>query len=138
MLFKVAALASIAGLALASPQAYNAGDGTVRTVTTYTTQEITVTDCAATVTDCPARVMTSSYAIVTTIAAAVYTPAPAVVAIVTGATDTGAAGAYGGNTATYNMPEPTGYTGPSFTGAGNQLAAGGAVAAIGAVAALLI
>jgi len=143
MQFTVVALSALAGLALASPQAYNAGDGTVVTVTTMTTQEITVTDCAVTVTDCPARTSTSVFPVMyTTIVEAIpYTSAPVapapIVAAATGATGTGVGNAYGGQ-GKYNMPQPTGYTGPSFTGAGNKLAAGGAVAAIGAVAALLI
>lgn len=170
MQFQIAALAALSGLAAAAPQ--NAGDGIVQTVTTFTTQEVTITSCAPTVTFCPASVTTTSFAVVTTIPLVIAINAngvPSGVAGAAGATGTGVAGGAGGavcngqcpagdagangGNVRYNMPAPTGgaagagsgeggndsgYQGPSYAGAGNQLVAGGAAAAAAAMVAAVL
>lgn len=132
--FIVAAL--FAGLALAAPA--------VDTV--YSTEEITITSCAATVTDCPARstvVSTTVVAYKTPVAnnGGSYSSAPYPTASTAGAVQ-GAAQASGTvgtvGTAAPSASATGAYQGPVFTGAGNTLNAGMALGGVAAIVALVL
>jgi hypothetical protein len=60
MQISILAVAAFAAAAFAAPQAYpsaapSGSNSTLTTITVYTTQEVTITSCAATVTNCPAH-----------------------------------------------------------------------------------
>lgn len=116
MQYSIVAILALAGAAIASPAAQS-------TVTAYSTQVVTLTECPATVTNCPART--------STIVNTMTYPA--------GAVGTGNAGAaYATGTGAYVKPTLSGYSGPAYTGAAGQVKAAGALAGVGAFAALLL
>ncbi|KAF2150981.1 hypothetical protein K461DRAFT_313937 [Myriangium duriaei CBS 260.36] len=117
MQYSVVAILALAGAAIASPAAQS-------TVTAYSTQVVTLTECPATVTNCPART--------STIVNTMTYPAGA-------AAGTGNPGAaYATGTGAYVKPTLSGYSGPAYTGAAGQVKAAGALAGVGAFAALLL
>lgn len=130
MQYSIVAILALAGAAVATPQVYGSSSSSsaaamstskssaaaAMTVTTYSTQIVTLTECPETVTNCPARTSTNVSPVVVTYPAGAAYP-----------TGTG-----------YVKPTLTGYSGPAYTGAAGQVKVAGALAGVGAFAALLL